>query len=242
MNTIRKRWWPAHQAIAWVYTRDEDFVQTLGEEPSRLLFIEFQLQMNPELISKKSPLLPSKISEAERLLEVAINDGNIQTDGVYFERRSSSNGDASTEYHSERDEISPSKLRGMRYHQDDKYCLCLISKDDLIARGSNWANLRGYRDIWHNVSDLRRCFKPVRIEKLEPVVRMQVKDADIERYVQRYFDDNPNNVSRWQAYLAIREELPGASRARIFAIYDRCRTQRGILANGVGKPRKLAAK
>jgi hypothetical protein len=229
-----KRWCPSHQAIAWIYTGDENFALELGDESIGLWCIEFALELKPQLKAQRSPLLPANAAAAQKILATALAQEDVQTEGAYFERRSCLDGAGVIEHVSERDLISLSKLRGLKFYQDDQFRQCLIRHDDFAARGSNWRNLRGYCDIHHNTADIRRLLQQ---KECKQGAKPRAAGAAVRTWVENYFTQT-KPPSQSDAWSQAREVLkPSPTRDQFEMFYREVADRRGIEIRP-GKPRK----
>jgi hypothetical protein len=185
MNDIRDKWWPLPMAIAWVYTRDEKFIDKLIKQYPRekqkelsdtnihLLFSSYLSSLKQSNCSSSLDTVPKNTTDEainlpiffksthEAILELnsAMSARKIPTEGTRF-RINRTTADASWVIRDEKDVIQATKLRHLKIEEDhdNQIGLCLISNDTRIARDSYWCIAQGYCDVGLNGAHLRRVF------------------------------------------------------------------------------------
>lgn len=138
-------WWPIDLAIAWVLTRDRTFVERQWKR-SRDGLVGISVAIAADRITGKcSELRFEGTSEAWTELKAALEEGRIEVAGTPFKRVADLSGAAVETSDSQRT-ISDAEI-GSLMLQEEGDEVCLVPEDWRIARGSNWNNLRGYRNV-----------------------------------------------------------------------------------------------
>jgi hypothetical protein len=144
-SAFELKWWPLDIAIAWVLTRDRTFVERQWKRSGDGL-IGIDVAVAADKVSGRPLTLEFPgVSEAWTQLKSRLKDGSIKTVGTPFRRVADSSGAANETSESQR-EISEAEIGSLMLHEEGDN-LCLIPEDWRVARGSNWHNLCGYRNV-----------------------------------------------------------------------------------------------
>lgn len=136
-------WWPIDVAIAWIITRDRTFVERHWKRRGSTLAVTIALAVDSHS-GEPLPRFVDSIEAAWTELKGLLEDGKIRVVGTPF-RRLSGGSNGAIETSENQQEIPDSEICSLRLTEDGDD-LCLIPEDWRVARGSNWNNLRGYRN------------------------------------------------------------------------------------------------
>jgi hypothetical protein len=149
-------WWPIHVAVAWVLTRDREFVERSSRAGRSTLSIEVMLAAD-EHAGRPTRRYFQGVNAAWAALHEQMGAGSVRACGTPFRRTADAKGNAIETNDIAREipavEIATSDLQDDGADRD-----CLIPKDWRVAHGSNWANLRGYLAVRVFRDDLLRSF------------------------------------------------------------------------------------
>ena len=152
-------WWPIDLAVAWVLTRDRIFVESQWRRDGHgFTGIEISLAVD-QLEGRPASLQFPGVDDAWTELKKKLEQGAIPIVGTPFRREAELLGHASETSESQR-QISDAEIGSLMLDRDGDD-LCLIPEDWRVARGSNWQNLRGYRNVQVSVNGVTFYF-PVR--------------------------------------------------------------------------------
>jgi hypothetical protein len=154
------KWWPLDIAIAWVLTRDRTFVERQWKRSSgKLTGISVAVAAD-KVYGRPLTLEFPGVTEAWTQLKSRLEEGAIKTVGTPFRRVADSSNAASETSESQR-EIADAEISSLMLHEEGDD-LCLIPEDWRVARGSNWHNLRGYRNVQVRPNGVVHYFPPSR--------------------------------------------------------------------------------
>jgi hypothetical protein len=143
-SIFQNPWWSLHVAVAWVLTRDRGFTESTHSRSSKSL-----LGIELAIVAERNQGTPldqhfDDVEDAWKHLYASIADGSIRVAGTPFERRRS---EASVlETNEARRAISAAEFSSLEFRDWDGEP-CLTPSDWRVAHGSDWNNLRGYKDI-----------------------------------------------------------------------------------------------
>jgi hypothetical protein len=157
-SAFELKWWPLDIAIAWVLTRDRTFVERQwkrgGNGPVGITVAVEVEKANGRPLTLEFP----GIYEAWTQLKSRLEEGAIKTVGTPFRRVSDSAVAASESSESQR-EIEEAEIGSLMLHEEGD-AFCLIPEDWRVARGSNWHNLCGYRNVQIRPTGVTHYFPP----------------------------------------------------------------------------------
>ena len=236
-------WWPVHVAIAWVLTRDHAFVERLNRAGKSLRNLAVALAMDA-VGGKPTERYFKDSSDAWSALREEIAARNVRASGTPFRRVADLQGHA-VETNEMVREIPAAEIASLRLQDDGDDKNCLIPEDWRVAHGSNWENLRGYRNVRIFRDDLLRAFDADVSKALEsnekiearhsheqpqqPRVSTQPARERASRAIQALYPDGvPDYVTVPNAKLCRRvgdwlkeQKLPSVSDASILRAADR---------------------
>ena len=144
-NVFDLEWWPLDIAIAWVLTRDRTFVERQwkrgGNGPVGITVAVELEKAGGRPLTLEFP----GVYEAWTQLKSRLVEGAIKTVGTPFRRVGDSAAEASETSESPR-EIKEAEIASLILHEEGE-AFCLIPEDWRVAKGSNWQNLCGYRNV-----------------------------------------------------------------------------------------------
>ena len=144
-NAFELAWWPLDIAVSWVLTRDRTFVERQWRRSGNG-FTGIEVSVAADHHSGQRVVLRFEgVSEAWTALKRRLETGEIKTVGTPFQRIADLSGNASEISEPQR-EISDPEIGSLMVDRDGDD-LCLIPEDWRVARGSNFNNLRGYRNV-----------------------------------------------------------------------------------------------
>ena len=138
-------WWPIHVAVAWALTRDRAFAERSNHAGKSLLSIAVALAMDKEN-GKPIECYFEGSADAWSALREEMAAGNARASGTPFRRVADLQGHAVTTNEMFR-EIPALEIASLRLSDDGNDKDCLVPEDWRVAHGSNWKNLRGYRNV-----------------------------------------------------------------------------------------------
>ena len=138
-------WWPLDIAVSWVLTRDRTFVERQWRRSGNG-FVGIEVSVAADQYSGRRVALKfENVSKAWTALKRRLETGEIKAVGTPFQRIADLSGNASETSEPQR-EIPDFEIESLMVERDgDDYCL--IPEDWRVARGSNFNNLRGYRNV-----------------------------------------------------------------------------------------------
>jgi hypothetical protein len=138
-------WWPIDLAIAWVFTRDRTFVERQWRrQGDGLIGIEIAVAVDQNM-GTNCRLHFKDLNTAWTELKARLEEGRIEVVGTSFRREADSSAKA-VETAGDQQKIADTEVGSLMLHEDGND-LCLIPEDWRVARGSNWNNLKGYRNV-----------------------------------------------------------------------------------------------
>lgn len=157
-SAFELKWWPLDIAIAWVLTRDRIFVERQSKRSDPGLIGISVAVLGDELFGRPLKLEFPGVDEAWTQLKSRLEEGAITVVGTPFKRVADATHGATTTAESQR-EIADTEISSLMLHEDGDD-LCLIPEDWRVARGSNWHNLRGYRNVQVRPNGVLHYFPP----------------------------------------------------------------------------------
>ena len=149
-SIFEAEWWPLHVAVAWVLTRDREFTERAGRVGKFLPSMELVLTHDAHT-GNPAATYRNGVDEAWTKLREKIGDGSVPAAGTPFDQLTLDSGSGKTS--NSRQHIAPAEIGSLEYHQDgEDTCL--------VAHGSNWNILRGYRDVHIHKERLVLNFPP----------------------------------------------------------------------------------
>jgi hypothetical protein len=164
-NIFGAAWWPIHVAVAWALTRDRAFVERSNRAKS-LRGIAVALAMD-KADGKPTERYFKGSTDAWSALREKMAAGNIRSSGTPFRRVAELQGHA-VETNEMAREIPAVEIASLRLWDDGNDKDCLVPEDWRVAHGSNWNNLRGYRNIQVFRDDVLRVFEAEGATPYEP--------------------------------------------------------------------------
>ena len=155
-SIFKAAWWPLHVAVAWALTRDRAFVESSNRAGKSLLSVAIALAMD-KVDGKPTERYFKGSTDAWYALREEMAAGNIRASGTPFRRVADLQGSA-VETNEMAREISLDEIASSRLQDDGHDKDCLIPEDWRVAHGSNWNNLRGYRNVRVFRDDVLRAF------------------------------------------------------------------------------------
>ncbi len=149
-------WWPIHVAVAWALTRDRAFVERSNRAGKSLLSIAVALAMD-KVGGKPTERYFKGSTDAWSALREEMAAGNVRASGTPFRRVADLEGGAVNTSGMAR-EIPAVEIASLRLQDDGNDKDCLVPEDWRVAHGSNWNNLRGYRNVKVFRDDVLRAF------------------------------------------------------------------------------------
>lgn len=156
-NPFVVAWWPIDVAIAWIITRDSTFVERHWKRRGSTLSVSVALAVDNHS-GKGLPRFVDSVEGAWTELKGLLEAGKIRVVGSPFRRLSDGSMGAVETSESQR-EIPDSEIGSLQLVEDGDD-LCLIPEDWRVARGSNWNNLRGYRNALVRANGVMHFFQP----------------------------------------------------------------------------------
>jgi hypothetical protein len=142
-NPFAVAWWPVDVAIAWIITRDRTFVERHWRRRGSTLAVTIALAVDTHSGQSLRRFVESN-EEAWTELKALLEAGKIRVVGTPFRRLADASAGSIETTESQR-EISDAEIGSLQLVEEGDD-LCLIPEDWRVARGSNWNNLRGYRN------------------------------------------------------------------------------------------------
>ena len=168
-NILLAAWWPLPVAVAWVLTRDNEFAEQRGGATDVMRTLAVALAFN-KVQPEPVPLLYQSADAAWSALLGCIVSGTVRVSAAEFQRDADMQGNA-IEHSDMPRTLDAGVVGSLMLHNDQSFGDCLVPEDWRIARGSNWSNLRGYRDVRVSRDDLlgefRRLPPPVSVASVE---------------------------------------------------------------------------
>ena len=155
-SIFKAAWWPLHVAVAWALTRDRAFVESSNRAGKSLLSVAIALAMD-KVDGKPTERYFKGSTDAWSALREEMAAGNIRASGTPFRRVADLQGHA-VETNEMAREIPAVEIASLRLQDDGDDKDCLIPEDWRVAHGSNWNNLRGYRNVRVFRDDVLRAF------------------------------------------------------------------------------------
>ena len=149
-------WWPIHVAVAWALTRDRAFVERSNCAGKSLRGIAVALAMDKVDGMPTEPYFKGG-ADAWSALREEMAVGNVRASGTPFRRVADLQGHA-VETNEMAREIPAVEIASLRIQDDGGDKDCLVPEDWRVAHGSNWKNLRGYRNVQAFRDDMLRAF------------------------------------------------------------------------------------
>ena len=149
-------WWPIHVAVAWVLTRDRAFVERSNRAGKSLRSVAVALAMD-KVDGKPTERYFKGSTDGWSALREEMTAGNVRASGTPFRRVADLQGHAVDMSELAR-EIPPVEIGTLRLQDDGNDKDCLVPEDWHVAHGSNWNNLRGYRNVRVFWDDVLRVF------------------------------------------------------------------------------------
>lgn len=149
-------WWPIHVAVAWVLTRDRAFVERSSRVEKSLLGITVGLAAD-KVYGKPTERYFEDADDAWSALREEMAAGKVRASGTPFRRIADLQGHA-VETNEIAREIAAVEIGTLRLQNDGDDEDCLVPEDWRVAHGSNWKNLRGYRNVQVFRDDVLRAF------------------------------------------------------------------------------------
>ena len=155
-SIFKAAWWPLHVAVAWALTRDRAFVESSNRAGKSLLSVAIALAMD-KVDGKPTEHYFKGSTDAWSALREKMATGGIRASGAMFRRVADLEGHAVQTNEMAR-EIPAVEIGTLRLQDDSDDKDCLVPEDWRVARGSNWNNLRGYRNVLVFRDDVLRAF------------------------------------------------------------------------------------
>ena len=149
-------WWPVYIAVAWALTRDPAFVERLNRAGKSLRSVAVALAMD-KVDGKPTERYFKGSVDAWSALREKMATGGIRASGTMFRRVADLEGHAVQTNDMTR-EIPAVEIGTLRLQDDSDDKDCLVPEDWRVAHGSNWNNLRGYRNVRVFRDDVLRAF------------------------------------------------------------------------------------
>ena len=144
-SIFKAAWWPIHVAVAWVLTRNRALVERSNRAGRSLRSIAVAIAMD-KVRGKPTGRYFKRATKAWSALREEIAAGNVRASGTPFRRVADLEGDAVGTSEMAR-EIPAVEIASLRLQDDGDDKDCLVPEDWRVAHGSNWNNLRGYRNV-----------------------------------------------------------------------------------------------
>jgi hypothetical protein len=155
-SIFKAAWWPIHVAVAWALTRDRAFVERSNRAGRSLRGIAVARAMD-KVHGKPTEWYFKRATAAWSALREEIAAGKIRASGTPFRRVADLQGHAVQTNEMAR-EIPAVEIGTLRLQDDGDDKDCLVPEDWRVAHGSNWNNLRGYRNVQVFRDDVLRAF------------------------------------------------------------------------------------
>jgi hypothetical protein len=156
-NPFAVSWWPVDVALAWIITRDRTFVERHWTRRGSKLAVTISLAVDSHS-GQQLPRYVDGVEAAWTELKGLLEDGKIRVVASPF-RRTADFSAGAVETSESQQEIPDSEIGSLTLTEDGDD-LCLIPEDWRVARGSNWNNLRGYRNPLVRANGVLHFFQP----------------------------------------------------------------------------------
>jgi hypothetical protein len=154
-SIFRAAWWPIHVAVAWALTRDRAFVERSSRAGKSLLGITVVLAIDNHGGTPTRRYFEGADDTWSALRE-EMAAGKVRASGTPFWRADLQG--IALETNEIAREIAAVEIGTLRLQDDGDDKDCLVPEDWRVAHGSNWNNLRGYRNVQVFRDDLFRAF------------------------------------------------------------------------------------
>ena len=137
-------WWPIDVAVAWMLTRDRSFLEEYWKHKGSLLRISIEMAFRA---TSKPPHKQSyeNADDAWTELKGLLDGGKVRAVGTPFQHLTDLSGVGAETHENQRD-IPDGEMSSLALLEAEEE-LFLVPSDWRVARGSNWRNLRGYRNV-----------------------------------------------------------------------------------------------